>query len=177
MGSLQTLLFTDGTLCVRTRIPQAIQPGKKKIYLGLPWWSGGQDLVHEADSCHQEIVRKGKEVKVLVDQSCPTLSDPMNCSPPGSSVHRISQARILEWVASSFSRRSSWPRNRTQSPACQRNPKLPHGLENPWLEDMDRAKPDPGAGHAWVPEILILSCCKHRQELVTRHQRGPHELV
>ena len=32
-------------------------------------------------------------------QSCPTLCDPMDCSPPGSSVHGISQARILEWVA------------------------------------------------------------------------------
>ena len=38
-------------------------------------------------------------------QSCPTLCDPMNCSPPGFSVHGISQARILEWVAISFSRR------------------------------------------------------------------------
>ena len=37
----------------------------------------------------------------------------MDCSPPGSSVHRILQARILEWVAISFSRGSSWPRNRT----------------------------------------------------------------
>ena len=37
-------------------------------------------------------------------QSCPTLCDPMDCSPPGSSVQRISQARILEWVAISFSR-------------------------------------------------------------------------
>ena len=37
----------------------------------------------------------------------------MNYSPPGSSVHRISQARILEWVAISFSRGSSWPRNQT----------------------------------------------------------------
>ena len=36
-------------------------------------------------------------------QSCPTLCDPMDCSPPGSSVHWISQARILEWVAISFS--------------------------------------------------------------------------
>ena len=34
-----------------------------------------------------------------VAQLCPTLSDPMDCSPPGSSVHRISQARVLEWVA------------------------------------------------------------------------------
>ena len=37
-----------------------------------------------------------------VAQSCPTLCDPMDCSPPGSSVHVISQARILEWVAISF---------------------------------------------------------------------------
>ena len=41
---------------------------------------------------------------VLVAQSCPTLCDPMDCSPPGSSVHEIFQARILEWVAVSFSR-------------------------------------------------------------------------
>ena len=49
-----------------------------------------------------------------VAQSCPTLCDPMDCSPPGSSVHGILQARILEWVAISFSRRSSQPRDRTR---------------------------------------------------------------
>ena len=48
---------------------------------------------------------------VLVAQSCPTLCDPMDCSPPGSSVHEIFQARILEWVASSFSRESSQTRD------------------------------------------------------------------
>ena len=47
-------------------------------------------------------------VKVLVLQSCPTLSDPMDCS-PGSPVHRILQARILERVAISFSRGLSQP--------------------------------------------------------------------
>ena len=41
------------------------------------------------------------------------LCDPMDCSPPGSSVHGVLQARILEWVAISFFRGSSWPRNRT----------------------------------------------------------------
>ena len=51
--------------------------------------------------------------KVLVAQSCLTLCNPMDCSPPGSSVHGISQARILEWVAMPFSRGSSWPRDRT----------------------------------------------------------------
>ena len=49
-----------------------------------------------------------------VAQSCPTLCNPMGCSLPGSSVHGIFQARVLEWVAISFSRASSWPRNRTQ---------------------------------------------------------------
>ena len=43
-------------------------------------------------------------VCVSVAQSCPTLCDPMGCSPPGSSVHGILQARILEWVAIPFSR-------------------------------------------------------------------------
>ena len=55
---------------------------------------------------------RGLRWLVLVDESCPTLCDPMDCSPPGSSVHAISQARMLEWVA--FSRGSSQPRDRTR---------------------------------------------------------------
>ena len=46
-------------------------------------------------------------------QSCLTLCDTMDCSPPGSSVHGILQARILEWVAMPLSRGSSRPRDRT----------------------------------------------------------------
>ena len=46
-----------------------------------------------------------------VAQSCPILWDPINCSPPGSSIHGIFQARILEWVASSSSKGSSWSRD------------------------------------------------------------------
>ena len=49
----------------------------------------------------------------LVAKSCPTLCEPKDCSLPGSSVHGISQTRILEWVAISSSSRSSRPRNRT----------------------------------------------------------------
>ena len=49
-----------------------------------------------------------------VAQSCPTLCDPMDCSLPGSSLHGILQARVLEWVAIPFSRGSSWPRDRTR---------------------------------------------------------------
>ena len=54
-----------------------------------------------------------------VAQSCPTLCDPMGCSLPGSFLHGIFQARILEWVAISFSRGSSQPRDRTGSPALR----------------------------------------------------------
>ena len=60
--------------------------------------------------------RSGGAVKVMcvmLSQSCPTLWDPRDCSPPGSSVHGISKARMLEWVSISFSRGSSQPRNRS----------------------------------------------------------------
>ena len=53
-------------------------------------------------------------IKVSAHQSCLTLCDPTNCSQPGSSIHEILQARILQWVATPFSRRSSWPRDRTE---------------------------------------------------------------
>ena len=51
---------------------------------------------------------------VSVAQSCPTLGDPMDCSLPGSSVHGILQAKILEWTAMPSSRGSSRPRDGTQ---------------------------------------------------------------
>ena len=63
-----------------------------QAYPVLYWWSGG------------------------VAQSCLTLCDPIACSPPGSSVHGIFQARALEWAAISFSMGSSQPRDRTGSP-------------------------------------------------------------
>ena len=49
----------------------------------------------------------------LIAQLCPTLLRPHDCSPPGSSSHRISQARILEWIDIPFFRRSSWLRDWT----------------------------------------------------------------
>ena len=53
------------------------------------------------------------KVKVSVTQSCLTLCNPMDYNSPGSSVHGILQAKILEWVAISFSRGSSQPRDQT----------------------------------------------------------------
>ena len=54
-----------------------------------------------------------EKLKLKVAQLCLILCDPTVCSLQGSSVHGIFQARIWEWVAISFSRGSSWPRNRT----------------------------------------------------------------
>ena len=58
-----------------------------------------------------------KESESEVTQSCPTLCDPMDCSLSGSSVHGISQARVLEWIAISFS---------GDLPTQESNPGLPH---------------------------------------------------
>ena len=57
-------------------------------------------------------MKRKKESEVA--QSCPTLCDSMDCSIPSSSVHGSFQARVLKWVAISFSKGSSWPRDQTQ---------------------------------------------------------------
>ena len=68
----------------------------------------------------QQITQKGIPMRITADlstesevaQSCPTLCNPIDCSPPGSSAHGIFQARVLEWVAIFFSRGFSQPRDR-----------------------------------------------------------------
>ena len=60
------------------------------------------------------FIRQVEWSVMLVAQSCPTLCNPMDYNPSVSSVHGIFQARILEWVAISFSRGSSWPRYQTR---------------------------------------------------------------
>ena len=62
---------------------------------------------------YQNPKRTWQNLKVLIAQPCPTLCNRMDCSPSGFSVHGIFQARILEWVAISFLRGSSWPRDWT----------------------------------------------------------------
>ena len=63
----------------------------------------------------RELQKKMKEKESEVAQSCPTHCDPMDCGLPGSSVHGILQARVLEWVAIPF-RGSTQPRDHTQVP-------------------------------------------------------------
>ena len=71
------------------------------------------DLWWVDDVCGRCMVRGKIEKESEVAQSCPTLCNPVDCSLPGSSIHGISEARILEWIAISFSRGSFQPRDGT----------------------------------------------------------------
>ena len=75
-------------------------------------WGQGKEYAGTLKFPLNFIVNLKSEVKVA--QPCLTLCEPMDCSLPGSSVHGILQVRLLEWVASPFSRESSQPKDRTQ---------------------------------------------------------------
>ena len=72
--------------------------------LPRPWDSPGKNI---GVGCHFFLQWRKVKSESEVTQSCPTLSDPMDCSPLGSSVHGISQARVLEWGAIAFSKRGT----------------------------------------------------------------------
>ena len=76
--------------------PRRRQPTR----LPHPWDSPGKNT---GVGCHFLLQCMKVKSESEVAQSCPTLTDPMDCSPPGSSVHGILQARVLEWVAIAFS--------------------------------------------------------------------------
>ena len=94
--------------------------------------------------------------------SCVWLCNPMNCSPPGSSVHGISQAGTLEWVAISFSRGSSPPRDQPTSPALAG-----------WL-----LTPEPPGKPQLKTGFILFSCfhkdseISYRLGLCPKHRKG-----
>ena len=79
----------------------SVQPHRQQpISLPHPWHSPGKNT---GMSCHFLLQCMKVKSESEVTQSCPTLSDPMDCSLPGSSIHGIFQARVLEWVTIAFS--------------------------------------------------------------------------
>ena len=86
----------------------------------------------------------------LVTQLCPTLCEPIDCGPPALLSMGILQARKLEWVAISFSRGTSQPRDRTQSPTLQADslpsepPEKPKNTGVGSLSLLQGNLPDPG---------------------------------
>ena len=109
--------------------PHRRQPTRPRC----PWDSPGKNT---GVGCHFLLQCMKVKSESKVAQSCPTLSDPMDCSLPGSSVHGIFQARVLEWGAIAFSRcplRWSFytlrPRGMygTEQPSCLSSAHMDHG--------------------------------------------------
>ena len=111
------------------------------------------------------------QLLLFVTQSCPAVCDSLNCNPPGSSVHGILQARILEWVAIPFSRGSFWPRDWTHitciatfltiwellGQTAIREGAQPNSLADNWIKDYS-AKPCTGrAGPSFPPSQFLPS--------------------
>ena len=81
---------------IRLCDPRDCQPTR----LPCPWDSPGKNT---GVGCHFLLQYRKVKSENEIAQSCPTLCNPMDCSPPGSSVHGIFQARVLEWGAIAFS--------------------------------------------------------------------------
>ena len=83
--------------CVASVVSDSVRPHRwQPIRLPHPWDSPGKNT---GVGCHFLLQCMKVKSESEVTQSYPTLSDPMDCSPPGSSVHGIFQARVLEWAA------------------------------------------------------------------------------
>ena len=79
----------------------SVQPHRRQpTRLLRPWDSPGKNT---GVGCHFLLQRRKVKSECEVTQLCPTRSDPMDCSLPGSSAHGVFQARVLEWVAIAFS--------------------------------------------------------------------------
>ena len=86
---------------VTSIVSDSVQPHRRQpTRLPRPWDSPGKNT---GVGCHVLLQCMKVKSESEVAQLCPTLSDPMDCSLPGSSVHGIFQARVLEWGAIAFS--------------------------------------------------------------------------
>ena len=104
------ILFSSATLApscccccwVASDVSDSLRPHRQQpTRLRRPWDSPGKNT---GEGCHCLLQYMKVKSKNEVAQSCPTLCDPRDGSPPGSSVHGICQARVLEWGAIAFSR-------------------------------------------------------------------------
>ena len=107
-----------------------------------PWDSPGKNT---GVDCHFLLQCRKVKSESEVAQSCPTLSDPMDCSLPGSSIHGIFQARVLEWGAIALSNKESWaPKN-----SCFWTVVLEKTLESP-LDWQEIQPVHPKGDQSWV---------------------------
>ena len=98
------MLCDHGCCCcckVTSVVSDAVRPHRRQpTKLRRPWDSPGENT---AVGCHFLLQCMKEKSESEVVQLCPTLCDPMGCSLPGSSIHGICQARVLEWATIAFS--------------------------------------------------------------------------
>ena len=99
--------------------------------------------------------------KVLVAQLCLTLCNPVDCSPPGSSVHGILQERILERVAIPFSRGYSQPRIEPRSPSLQKDSLLSEPLHTYILQDQNHTITVSFKNFQCLHIIILYGCVQY----------------
>ena len=88
-------------------VSNSVRPHRRQpTRLLCPWDSPGKNT---GVGCHFLLQCMKVKSESEVTQSCPTLCDPMDCSLPGSSIHGIFQARVLEWGAIAFSENDPYP--------------------------------------------------------------------
>ena len=93
--------LTSYYCCVTSVMSNCVWPHRRQpTRLPRPWDSPGKN---SGVGCHFLLQCMKMKSESKVAQSCLTLSDPMDCSPPGSSIHGIFQTRVLEWGAIAFS--------------------------------------------------------------------------
>ena len=98
---LKFMCFLLCCCCGASVVSDSVRPPRRQpTRLPCSWDSQGKNT---GVGCHFLLQCMKVESESEVAQSCPTLSDPMDCSPPGSSIHGIFQARALEWGAIAFS--------------------------------------------------------------------------
>ena len=121
--------------------PLSLRFSRQEHWSGLPFPSPCMKVKIESD----------------VAQSCPTLSDPMDCSPPGSSIHGIFQARVLEWGAIAFSWHDISCHNSKNWPQRNRN-KLRLELKTncPWKNQDEADQTTAWPISRWLSELIVL---------------------
>ena len=99
--SVESFSWVFAAAAVTSIVSDSVRPhGRQPTWLPHPWDSPGKNT---GLGCHFLLQCTKVKSENEVTQSCPTLSNPMDCSPPGSSVHGVFQARVLEWGAIAFS--------------------------------------------------------------------------